>query len=74
MQTTNPLIVYVNVMHLFWAKSFPLLLHPSRVSDIEALGTTFNIFGYDGVGSKFEPNMAKMPYIHRVIEEKKNRL
>ena len=58
-------------MHLFWAKTFSLLLHPSRVSDIEAVGTTFNIFGYDGVGSKFEPNIAKMPYSHSVIEEKK---
>ena len=71
MQTTNPLIVYVNVMHLFWAKSFHLLLHPSRVSDIEAVGTIFNIFGYDVVWVGFEPNVVWLLYSCGVIEEKK---
>ena len=74
MQTTNPLIVYVNELRLFWAKSFYLLLHPSRVSDIEAVGTIFNIFGYDVVWVRFEPNVVWLLYSCGVIEEKKQLL
>ncbi len=54
------LTVHVNVLSLFGAKPFPLIkLLTTRVSDMSAVSTTFNVISYDAVWAK-----RRIEYLH----------